>query len=77
MALQIGDTYDVEVVKILPFGAVVKMSDNSTELVHISNISDKFVKDINDYLEIGKIYKVDCISGSVKEKELSMKAYVD
>lgn len=77
MTLQIGDTYDVEVVKILPFGAVVKMSDNSTELVHISNISDKFVKDINDYLEIGKIYKVDCVSGSVKEKELSMKAYVD
>lgn len=77
MTLQIGDTYDVEVVKILPFGAVVKMSDNSTELVHISNISDKFVKDINDYLELGKIYKVDCVSGSVKEKELSMKAYVD
>lgn len=77
MTLQIGDTYDVEVVKILPFGAVVKMSDNSTELVHISNISDKFVKDINGYLEIGKMYKVDCVSGSVKEKELSMKAYVD
>lgn len=77
MILDIGQTYDCEVVKILSFGIVMKMEDGSTELVHISNISDKFVKDINDYVSVGDNCKVDCIAGSVKEKELSMKKYID
>lgn len=75
MKLIVGDTYDVEVVKILSYGAIVKMSDGSTQLLHISNISEKFVRDVNDFMKVGDKIKVDCIAGKVKPEELSIKAY--
>ncbi|MBU1087490.1 MAG: S1 RNA-binding domain-containing protein [Candidatus Omnitrophica bacterium] len=50
---KIGDTLEVEVIKIHNFGAVVKLSQNARGLIHISQVSDSFVKNINDFLKIG------------------------
>ena len=75
MKLTVGETYEVEVVKILSYGAIVKMSDNSTQLLHISNISEKFVRDVGDFVSVGSKIKVDCIAGKVKPEEISIKAY--
>lgn len=75
MKLTVGETYDAEVIKILTYGAIVKMSDDSTQLLHISNISDKFVRDVNDFLKVGDKIKVDCIEGKVKSEEISIKEY--
>lgn len=75
MKLTIGQTYEVEVVKVLSYGAIVKMEDNSTQLLHISNISEKFVRDVNDFVKVGEKIKVDCIEGKVKPEELSIKQY--
>ena len=75
MKLTVGETYEVEVIKILKYGAIVKMSDGSTQLLHISNISEKFVRDVNDFLKVGDRIKVDCIEGKVKPEELSIKNY--
>lgn len=75
MKLTVGETYEVEVVKILSYGAIVKMSDNSTQLLHISNISEKFVRDVGDFVSVGQKIKVDCIAGKVKPEEISIKAY--
>ncbi len=77
MKLVVGETYDVKVEKILPYGAIVRMSDNSTQLIHISNISEKFVRDVNDYVSVGDTLKADCIKGNVKPEELSIKAYTE
>jgi len=75
MKLTVGETYEVEVVKVLKYGAIVKMSDGSTQLLHISNISEKFVRDVNDFVKEGDKIKVDCIQGKVKPEELSIKNY--
>ena len=75
MKLTVGETYNVKIEKILSYGAIVKMEDDSTQLIHISNISDKFVKDVGDYVTVGDIIKADCIKGNVKPEELSIKAY--
>lgn len=75
MKLVVGETYEVEVIKILSYGAIVKMSDDTTQLLHISNISDKFVRDVNDFVKVGDKIKVDCIEGKVKPEELSIKQY--
>lgn len=75
MKLVVGETYEVEVVKVLSYGAIVKMSDNTTQLLHISNISEKFVRDVNDFVKVGEKIKVDCIEGKVKPEELSIKKY--
>ena len=56
MKLTVGETYEVEVVKVLKYGAIVKMSDGSTQLLHISGkvkpeeLSIKnYTKDFNPY----------------------------
>ena len=41
-----GDIIDVKITGIQPYGAFALLPDNSTGLIHISEISDKFVKSI-------------------------------
>ncbi len=51
--LKINDLVDVQVVKIHSFGAIVTLPDGKRGLIHISQVSDDFVKDINSYLKAG------------------------
>lgn len=71
MQLEIGSTYEVKVVKILPVGAVVEMEDGSTELVHISNIADCFVRDVAEFVSVGKYYTATCREGKKRPVELT------
>ncbi|MCP4649138.1 MAG: S1 RNA-binding domain-containing protein [PVC group bacterium] len=52
-SFKIGDSVEAEVTKIHAFGAVVKLPNNKRGLIHISQISDDYVKNINEYLKIG------------------------
>lgn len=61
---------------IQPFGAFVALDDETQGLVHISEISHDYVKDVNEYVQVGqevevKILDVDEASKKIK---LSMKA---
>ncbi|MEW8987245.1 MAG: S1 domain-containing RNA-binding protein, partial [Bacillus sp. (in: firmicutes)] len=40
------------------FGAFVELPEGSTGLVHISEVADNYVKDINDHLKVGDIVEV-------------------
>ena len=50
MALVIGNIYEGKVVNITNFGAFVDIN-GETGLVHISEVSNKYIKDIRDYLK--------------------------
>ncbi|MDD5746287.1 MAG: S1 RNA-binding domain-containing protein [Candidatus Omnitrophica bacterium] len=50
---KIGDSVEAVVTKIQNFGAIVTLKNNTRGLIHISQVSDDFVKDINDYLKVG------------------------
>lgn len=76
MGLEIGKFVDVEVIRIIDKGAVVRLDDGHTELIHLSKISNKFVRDVNDYLSVGDRLKAEVIKGTYKEAELSIK-YLD
>lgn len=73
MGLEIGKFVDVEVIRIIDKGAVVRLEDGHTELIHLSKISNKFVRDVNDYLAVGDRLKAEVIKGTYKEAELSIK----
>lgn len=79
--LELNNHYSVTVVKVLERGAVVAISgiDNKTGFIHISNISESFVSNINDYLSVGQTYDAVCtdiekFSFSVKHLGLKRKA---
>lgn len=78
MAVEVGSVVKGKVTGITNFGAFVDFDGDQTGLVHISQISDKFVKDIHDVLSVGdevsaKVMKV----GDDGKIALSMKALSD
>lgn len=76
MGLEIGKFVDVEVIRIIDKGAVVLLEDGHTELIHLSKVSNKFVRKVNDYLSVGDKMKAEVVKGTYKETELSLK-YLD
>ena len=47
-----------KVTSITKFGAFVALADGRNGMIHISEVSDSFVKDINDFLKIGQDVRV-------------------
>ena len=58
MELVVGAILEGKVTGITKFGAFVALPGGRSGLVHISNISDSYVNDINDFLSVGQEVKV-------------------
>ncbi|MGX7092072.1 S1 domain-containing RNA-binding protein [Hutsoniella sourekii] len=58
MSVESGQILTGKVTGITNFGAFVDLGDNQSGLVHISEVSDGFVKDIKDYLTMGQEVQV-------------------
>lgn len=52
MSLQVGAIISGVVTGITNFGAFVELETGQTGLVHISEVADAYVKDINEYLKL-------------------------
>ena len=71
----IGDIYDVEIVKILEFGAFARIAPGRDGLIHISEIALERVEKVEDYLKMGQKVKVKLIKMDDQGKiSLSLKA---
>lgn len=53
MSIEVGAKVSGKVSGITNFGAFVDLDDHQTGLVHISQISNNYVKDIHDVLSVG------------------------
>ena len=53
MTIKVGAKVSGKVTGITNFGAFVKLENGKTGLVHISEISDRFIKDIHNVLKVG------------------------
>lgn len=53
MSTEVGSKLQGTVTGITHFGAFVKLPNGKTGLVHISEVDDRYVKDINDVLSVG------------------------
>ncbi len=58
----IGKVFTGKVTGITDFGAFVKLPGGKTGLVHISEISNEYVKDIKDHLQQNQIIRVKVLS---------------
>ncbi|WP_270182896.1 MULTISPECIES: S1 domain-containing RNA-binding protein [unclassified Alkalihalobacillus] len=61
MAIEVGSKLQGKVTGITNFGAFVELPDGKTGLVHISEVADNYVKDINDFLSVGDQVEVKVI----------------
>lgn len=53
MSIEVGSKLQGKVTGITNFGAFVELPEGSTGLVHISEVADNYVKDINEFLKVG------------------------
>lgn len=49
--LKAGEIYDGKVLKLKPFGAIISLPGNAVGLVHISQITNGFIQNIEDVLQ--------------------------
>lgn len=73
MDFQIGNKYKVKVVKIIKVGAIVELEDGTTELIHLSNVSNQYVSRIDDFISVGDTYEATCQEGKTKPFELTLR----
>lgn len=59
--IEVGEVYDGTVVKLMNFGAFVEVGPGKEGLVHISEIDNKRVERVEDYLQEGQAVRVKCI----------------
>lgn len=58
MSIEVGSKVEGKVTGITNFGAFVELPGGSTGLVHISEVADNYVKDINEHLKVGDVVEV-------------------
>ena len=70
--LNIGDIVEVQVLRFLPFGAIVKISDKVEGLVHISEIAEERIAKADDVLEAGQIVKAQVVKMDLEGKKVGL-----
>lgn len=73
---EIGETYLGTVMRIVDFGAFVEIIPGLEGLLHISEISDRRVRDVRDELKEGQQIMVKCIGKEGNKIKLSRKAII-
>ncbi|MDE2009784.1 MAG: polyribonucleotide nucleotidyltransferase [Candidatus Omnitrophica bacterium] len=58
---EIGKIYEATVKRIMNFGAFVEFLPGREGLVHVSEMANKFVKDVNEVVKVGDTFKVKLV----------------
>ncbi len=77
MSIEIGSKLQGKVTGITNFGAFVELPEGTTGLVHISEVADSYVKDVNDHLKVGDIVEVKVMSEKEGKIALSIKQTIE
>ena len=62
MQLEVGTVLEGKVTGILKFGAFVDLGNGKSGMVHISEVANTYVNDINEHLKEGQVVKVKIVS---------------
>ncbi len=73
MELTVGAVLEGKVKSITNFGAFISLPDNTTGLVHISEVANAYVSDVRAHLTEGQDVKVLVLSAEAGKVNLSIK----
>lgn len=69
---EVGQIIEGKVTGIQPYGAFVALNDKVQGLVHISEVTHGFVKDINEHLTVGDTVNVKVLNVDEKSNKVSL-----
>ena len=70
--LEVGGIYKGEVVKLLAFGAIIKLECGVTGLLHVSNVTERKDANIYEFVKLGDSVRVKLLSKDSAAKRLSL-----
>ena len=73
MAIEVGNVLEGTITGITKFGAFVDLGEKQTGLVHISEVSNEYVENINDFLKVTDQVKVKVLTVEGNKISLSIK----
>ena len=68
----VGDTAEVRIVKLMPFGAFAEVVPGVDGLIHISQIADHRIAKPEDELEVGQVVEAKIIDINDEKKKVSL-----
>ncbi|MBC1376682.1 general stress protein 13 [Listeria sp. FSL L7-0091] len=69
---KVGEVVSGKIAGIQSYGAFVALDNSTQGLVHISEITHGFVKDIHDFLEVGQEVKVKILDIDEEKNKISL-----
>nr|WP_322101322.1 S1 RNA-binding domain-containing protein [Spiroplasma poulsonii] len=66
-----GNKVNVKITNVTPYGAFC-IAEKADGLIHISEVSDYFVKDIKDFFDIGDEIEVEVLDFNTVRKHLKL-----
>ncbi|MEK4627534.1 MAG: S1 domain-containing post-transcriptional regulator GSP13 [Solibacillus sp.] len=70
--IEVGDVLTGKVTGIQPYGAFVALDEHTQGLVHISEITYGFVKDVSEFLSVGEDIQVKVLDVDAEQKKISL-----
>lgn len=73
---KVGDIINVCVTAVEPYGAFVNVDDEYSGLIHISEITGKYINNISNYIKVGDMLnaKIIDVDSNTKHLKLSLKS---
>ena len=68
----IGDIISGKVTGIEKYGIFLSLADGSSGLIHISEISDQFVRNVSDYVVMGETIKARVIGYDENDEKVTL-----
>ena len=70
--VEVGSVLQGKVIQIKPFGAFIELENKARGLVHISQVSHEYIKDISEVLSEGDTVTVKVISIDAETNKISL-----
>lgn len=71
-SINVGNIVKGQITGVTPYGVFVSLEDDYSGLVHISEVSDKFVKDLPKLFNIGDIINVKILEIDEDKREVKL-----
>ena len=67
-----GDVVKVRITAIEKYGAFAMIDEEYSGLIHISEITKKYVRDITDFIDVGDVIDVKIIDDFIQSNQLKL-----
>lgn len=71
-SINVGNIVKGQITGVTPYGVFISLEDDYSGLVHISEVSDKFVKDLSKLFNIGDIINVKILDIDEDKREVKL-----